>query len=31
MDHALTPIHHGLTSDDVGYMVECLDELFRSL
>jgi CDP-6-deoxy-D-xylo-4-hexulose-3-dehydrase len=32
MDRALTlPIHHGLTSDDVGYMVECLDDLFRSL
>ena len=32
MDRALTlPIHHGLTSDDLGYMVECLDELFRTL
>jgi CDP-4-dehydro-6-deoxyglucose reductase, E1 len=32
MDRALTlPIHHGLTSDDLGYMVECVDELFRTL
>ena len=32
MDRALTlPIHHGLTSDDLGYMVECLHELFRTL
>ena len=32
MDRALTlPIHHGLTSDDLGYMVECLEELFRTL
>lgn len=32
MDRALTlPLHHGLTSDDLGYIVECLDELFRLL
>ena len=32
MDRALTlPIHHGLTSDDLGYMVGCLNELFRTL
>ena len=32
MDRALTlPTHHGLTSDDLGYMVECLDDLFRTL
>lgn len=32
MDRALTlPVHHGLTSDDVGYMVERLDELFTTL
>ena len=32
MDRALTlPIHHGLTSDDVGYMAGCLEELFRTL
>ena len=32
MDRALTlPIHHGLTSDDLGYMIECMDELFRTL
>ena len=32
MDRALTlPCHHGLTSDDMGYMVEVVHELFRSL
>jgi CDP-6-deoxy-D-xylo-4-hexulose-3-dehydrase len=32
MDRALTlPIHHGLTSDDLGYMIECIDELFRTM
>lgn len=32
MDRALTlPAHHGLTSDDLGYIVECLDELFTQL
>ena len=32
MDRALTlPIHHGLTSDDIGYIVESLDDLFRTI
>lgn len=32
MDRDLTlPLHHGLTSDDLGYMVECLDELFTTI
>jgi CDP-6-deoxy-D-xylo-4-hexulose-3-dehydrase len=32
MDHALSlPSHHGLTSDDLGYLVEAVDETFRSL
>jgi dTDP-4-amino-4,6-dideoxygalactose transaminase len=30
MDHALSlPSHHGLTSDDLGYLVEAVDETFR--
>ncbi len=32
MDHALSlPTHHGLTSDDVGYLVEAVEDTFRSL
>jgi len=32
MDHALSlPTHHGLTSDDVGYLVESVEESFRTL
>jgi CDP-6-deoxy-D-xylo-4-hexulose-3-dehydrase len=32
MDHALSlPSHHGLTSDDLGYLVEAVDETFRSV
>jgi hypothetical protein len=32
MDHALSlPAHDGLTFDDLGYLVEGLDETFRSL
>lgn len=32
MDHALSlPTHHGLTSDDVGYLVESVEDTFRSL
>lgn len=32
MDRALTlPIHHGLTSDDIGYITESLADLFRTL
>lgn len=32
MDRALTlPLHHALTSDDVGYMLECMAELVQEL
>ena len=32
MDRALSlPTHHALTSDDLGYIVETLDELFQTL
>ena len=32
MDRALSlPTHHGLTSDDVGYLIDSLDALFRTL
>ena len=32
MDHSLSlPTHHGLTSDDLGYLVESVEETFRSL
>ena len=31
MDHSLSlPTHHSLTSDDLGYLIECLDELFEA-
>jgi dTDP-4-amino-4,6-dideoxygalactose transaminase len=30
MDHALSlPPHHGLTSDDLGYLVKVVEETFR--
>jgi CDP-6-deoxy-D-xylo-4-hexulose-3-dehydrase len=29
MDRSLSlPVHHGLTSDDIGYLIEVVDELF---
>jgi CDP-6-deoxy-D-xylo-4-hexulose-3-dehydrase len=32
MDHALSlPTHHGLTSDDVGYLVEAVEDTFRAV
>lgn len=32
MDHALSlPTHHGLTSDDVGYLVEAVEDTFRTV
>lgn len=31
MDRSLSlPVHHGLTSDDIGYLIEVVDELFAN-
>ena len=31
MDHALSlPTHHGLTSDDVGYLIDAVEDTFRT-
>lgn len=31
MDRSLSlPVHHGLTSDDVGYLIEVVDDVFRA-